>query len=107
MPSGRHGRTRVDRDRFQQHGAVDDARKMAHEAASRFGRSLAFGAFAFQVGNRARVPACLHHGDREESSVELAVASSVETVSSGDAASCWKRGGCQRALRTMPPWGSG
>ena len=52
MSSGRHGRPRADGNRVQQHGAVDDARKMAHEAASRFGRSLAFGAFAFQVGNR-------------------------------------------------------
>ena len=64
--------------RFQ--GVEDDADEESFEAADRFTATLAFGAFAFEVGACWLVDAGLRDRDAVEGGVELAVAATVEPV---------------------------
>jgi hypothetical protein len=61
-------------------GVEDDAGELAFEAADRFAAALAFGLFAFEVGARGRMDACLGDSDPVEGGVELAVAAAGEAV---------------------------
>ena len=64
--------------RFQ--GLEDDAHEEAFEAADCFAPAFAFAAFAFEVGARSGMDACLGDRDSMERGVELAVAAAVEAV---------------------------
>ena len=64
--------------RFQR--VEDDAGELAFEAAECFAAALALGLFAFEVGARGRVDACLCDRDAVQGAVELAVAATVEPV---------------------------
>jgi hypothetical protein len=64
--------------RFQR--VEDDASEQPFEAADRFAPAPAFGAFAFEVGARAGVDACLGDRDSVKRSVDPSVAAAVEAV---------------------------
>ena len=73
------------------HRPVDDACKVAHQAAASLCRGLALAALPGEICAALAVPSGLHHRDREERAVELAVAAAVEAVTGRRPARGWDR----------------